>query len=146
MMQPTYLTWTLVIVGWLLYVPLLFGQALVLMNPHSQRTRDIAIGKGEQWRDKTHFKGACAGAWADALIQFPVLIAGSVGVLLGHMWGYVLWFGVALIAVYVSIHLWVSEREYVYPAWGPWAYYTFYWGGYLYWGVAVMVYVLWRLI
>ena len=146
MMQATYLTWTLVVVGVLLYLPVMYAQALLLIRPHSQRARDVAIGKGEQWRDKTHFKGAYAYAWADVLVQFPVLLAGSVGVLLGHMWGYILWFGVAFIAVYVSVHLWFSEREYVYPSWGPWAYYTFYWGGYVYWGVAVIAYVLWRLI
>jgi hypothetical protein len=47
--------------------------------------------------------------------------------------------------VYISIILWFSEREYVYPAYGPLVYYTYFWGFFVYWGVAAGVYALLRL-
>ncbi len=42
--------------------------------------------------------------------------------------------------------LWFTDREYVYPAWGPLIYYTIYWGFFVYWGVAVMIYAVLRLL
>lgn len=47
--------------------------------------------------------------------------------------------------MYISIILWFTEREYVYPAQGPLLYYTVYWGFFVYWGLAVMVYAALRL-
>ena len=37
------------------------------------------------------------------------------------------------------------EREYVYPAVGPLAYYTYIWGNFVYWGAATLIYALLRL-
>jgi len=56
----------------------------------------------------------------------------------------VIWFALAAICLYINLILWVSEREYAYPKWGPLAYYTFYWGFFVYWSLAVMVYSLLR--
>jgi hypothetical protein len=36
--------------------------------------------------------------------------------------------------------LWLLEREYVYPKVGPLVYYTYYWGIFLAWGLAVTAY------
>jgi len=47
--------------------------------------------------------------------------------------------------VYINIIFWFSERAYVYPAQGPLAYYTYYWGFFVYWGVAVVAYAVLRL-
>lgn len=145
MLEPTLVTWILVIFGVLIYLPVLYGQILLVMNPNSQRTKDFVIGKGEDWRDKGHFRSSYGIAWADLIFQFPLMAAGSVGVIMGQAWGYVLWAAVAAIAVWANIVLWFSEREYVYPAWGPLAYYTICWGFFVYWGVAVFVYAVLRL-
>jgi hypothetical protein len=145
MFEPTLITWILVIFGALIYLLVLYGQILVALRPHSQKTKDFAIGKGEDWRDETHFRSSYGFAWADLIFKIPLLVVGSVGVVLGQAWGYVLWAAAAATAVYVSIVLWFSEREYVYPAWGPLVYYTFYWGFFVYWGVAVVAYAVLRL-
>jgi hypothetical protein len=75
----------------------------------------------------------------------PLLAAGSIGVMLGHVWGYLLWAASGAISVYVSIILWFSEREYVYPMAGPLVYYTYLWGFFVYWGVSAVVYTILRL-
>ena len=120
-------------------------QLVVLLQPHSQKTKELVIGKGEEWRDKTHFKSAYALAWADWIFFVPVFVAGIIGVLLAQTWGYVLFAVVGAISVYINIFLWFFEREYVYPAVGPLAYYTYIWGNFIYWGTAAFIYSLLRL-
>lgn len=35
---------------------------------------------------------------------------------------------------------WFTEKEYVYPSRGPLKYFTYYWGFFVYWGAATLVY------
>jgi hypothetical protein len=118
----------------------------MLRQPHSQKAKDIMIGKGEDWRDRSHFKSAYALAWADWIFFTPVFVVGTVGVLFGQAWGYVLFAVAGAIALYINVFLWFFEREYVYPAVGPLAYYTYIWGNFVYWGAATLVYSLLRLV
>jgi hypothetical protein len=146
MLEPTLITWILIIFGLVfIFLPMLIVQLLMVLRPYSQKTRDIIIGKGEDWRDKTHFRMSYGDGWADLIIWLPLLAVGSVGVILGQVWGYALWAASGGISVYINIILWFSEREYVYPAYGPLVYYTYFWGFFVYWGVAVVVYSVMRL-
>ena len=45
----------------------------MLLNPKGQKAKDILIGKGEDWRDKTHFKSAYALALADWIFFLPAV-------------------------------------------------------------------------
>ena len=78
-------------------------------------------------------------AWADLLILFPLFISGTIGVLSGQIWGYVLWFALGMLSIYFSILFWVLEKEYTYPTNGPLAYYTYFWGFFLYWGIGAAI-------
>ncbi|MFC2152246.1 hypothetical protein ACFLSE_06930, partial [Bacteroidota bacterium] len=49
-----------------------------------QKTKDLIIGKGEDWRDNSHFKYSLAFAWADWLIIFPLFVIGYWGVFIFH--------------------------------------------------------------
>ena len=145
-MKPTKITWILVVFGILLIlIPMIYVQALMVSQPQSQRTKDILIGQGEEWRNETHFRTAYGYAWADIVVWFPLLIAGSIGVLKGKRWGYALWLAGGSISLYINIVLWFSEREYVLPSQGPLVYYTYYWGFFVYWGIAVILYSVYRL-
>ena len=145
MLQATLVTWILVIFGLITCGPLLVAQLVMLLQPEGQRAKDLMIGKGEEWRDNTHFKSAYALAWADWIFFMPVLVAGIIGVLLGQVWGYALFAAAGAIQLYINIFLWFFEREYVYPAVGPLAYFTYIWGNFIYWGLASLIYVLIRL-
>ena len=127
-MQPTIVTWILVIYGAITLAPLLLIQLLMLVKPNSQKIKDLIVAKGADWRDKTHFRSALGFAWADWLIVAPLLISGSIGVILGYAWGYVLWGATGSISLYINIVLCFLEKEYVYPSRGALSYYTSYWG------------------
>jgi hypothetical protein len=145
MNEPTIVTWIIIIFGVMTCGPLLYAQLVMLLQPEGQKTKDILIGKGEEWRDKTHFKSAYALAWADWIFLLPAFAAGIIGVLLGEIWDYVLFAAAGSILLYTNIFLWFFEREYVYHAVGPLAYYTYIWGNFIYWGTAALIYSLLRL-
>ena len=135
-------TWIIAIVSLLTFLPLLGAQLLMLLKPHDRKTKDLIIGKGAEWRDNTHFKSALAFAWGDWLVIFPLLIVGNIGALMGHEWGFIIWTALGVLSVYFSILFWVLEKEYTYPLVGQLAYYTYFWGMFLYWGIAAIVYSL----
>ena len=124
--------------------PLILAQMAMLIRPHCQETKDLLIGKGENWRDKTHFKLSLGAAWADWLFFAPLFVAGSVGVLLGQTWGYVLFGAAGACSLYINMILWFTEKEYVYPARGPLKYFTYYWGFFVYWGALALAYSVLR--
>ena len=140
MIKPTIITWIIAIFGVITFLPLMLAQLFVLFKPNDKKTKDIIIGKGEEWRDKTHFKSALAFAWADWLIIFPLLLAGTTGALLGYIWGYIAWIALGVVSIYFSIVFWIMEKEYTFPSAGWLAYYTYFWGFFLYWGIAAVLY------
>jgi hypothetical protein len=145
MYEPTLVTWILIVFGVITCAPLLYANLFMIIKPDSDRTRTLLIGKGEQWRDRSHFKSALALARVDWLVFVPILIGGIVGVVMAKSWGYIL-FGIAgAISLYINVFLWYFEKEYVYPAQGPLVYYTYYWGNFIYWGAATMIYAILRL-
>jgi hypothetical protein len=145
MIEPTVVTWILIIAGFITCGPLFYVQLMMLRDPRSKKVRDIAIGKDQDWRDKTHFHASLGGAWADWIVAAPLLIFGTIGVLLGTVWGYLLYAAAGAVMVYISIILWFQEKKYVFPAHGALAYYTYYWGNFVYRGAASVIYALLRL-
>ena len=146
MLETTIVTWIIIIFGFITCATT-FSCAICsyYFSLTGKKLKTFLIGKGEEWRDKTHFKSAYAFALADWFIFLPAFVAGIIGVLLGEIWGYVLFAVAGAISLYINIFLWFFEREYVYPAVGPLAYYTYVWGNFIYWGVATLVYSLLRL-
>jgi hypothetical protein len=117
----------------------------MLVKPHDEKTKTLMIGKSEGWRDKSHFKSQYALARADWLIFVPFLSIGIIGIALARSWGYVL-FGIAgAISLYINVFLWFFEKEYVYPSQSPLVYYTYWWGNFIYWGTASVIYTVVRL-
>lgn len=146
MIEPTIFTWIIAIFGAITFSPLIGVQLLMLLKPNSRKTKDLIIGNGKDWRDKTHFKYSLAFAWADLLVLFPLFISGSIGVFLGHYWGYVVWLVLGVLSIYFSIIFWVLEKEYTYPSCGRFAYYTYFWGFFLYWGIGAIAYSIIQLV
>lgn len=145
MIEPTVVTWILIVFGIVTCAPLLYAQFVMIWKPHSERARALMIGEGEDWRDKTHFKSQYALARVDWIVFTPLLVVGIIGVIQARSWGYIL-FGIAgAIQLYVNVFLWFFEKEYVYAARGPLAYYTYYWGNFVYWGAMTTVYTVLRL-
>jgi len=146
MIEINLFTWIIAIFGLITFLPLMIAQFLMLINPNSQKTKDLIIGKGEEWRDKTHYKSALAFAWADWLVIFPLLIISYIGVFNGEEWGSILWIALGVLSIYFSILFWVMEKEYTYPSAGWFAYYTYFWGFFLYWGIGAIIYSILQII
>lgn len=140
MIEATIITWIIAIFGAITFFPLFGAQLVMIFKPNSRIARDLIIGKGEDWRDKSHFKSALAFAWADLLVIFPLLILSIIGVFTGQLWGYMIWLALGILSIYFSIIFWIMEKEYSYPSCGWFAYYTYFWGFFLYWGVGAIVY------
>ena len=145
MIIPNVWTWIIAMSGTIFFVILLIVQMMMLTHPNSQKVADLLIGKGGSWHDETHFRSAVGFARADWMIIAPLLIAGDVLVLLGSAWGYILWIALGAVSLYFSVLCWVIEKKYTYPKAGPFAYYTYYWGVYCYWGIAILIYSIIKL-
>jgi len=146
MIDSTIITWILLIFGGIFIFLLAFiAQLQVVIHPDNQKTKNLVIGKGEDYRDRTHRRLTSGIAWGDMIVWFPLLVLGSIGVVFREEWGYALWLASGAISIYINIILWFSEREYIYPSSGPLVYYTIYWGFFIYWGIAVIIYSILRL-
>lgn len=140
MFNTTLITWIIAVFGAITFLPLFAAQLVMIFNPKGQKAKDLIIGKGSDWRDRTHFKSALAFAWADLLIILPLLMLGTAMALNGQLWGYILWFSLGVLSIYFSILFWVLEKEYTYKLVGWFAYYTYFWGFFLYWGLGAIVF------
>ena len=145
MYQPTSISWILIVFGLITCLPLLIAQIIMLIDPKGQRAKELLIGKGEEWRDNSHFKSAYSLALADWLIFFPVFTLAIIGIVLSKFWGYALLAISGSIQLYINTFLRFFEKEYVYPANGALKYYTFIWGNFIYWGLASLIYGILRL-
>ena len=146
MYEPTLFTWILIAFGIVTCVPLLAAQVIILVNPRGKRAREILIGKDEEWRNETHFKSAYGLAWADWIIFVPIFIGGIIGIIFCEQWGYLLFSIAGAIQLYVNTFLFFLEKEYVYPKLGTLKYYSYYWGNFMYWGFAALLYGILRII
>ena len=79
-MDPTGITWVLVIWGFITLMPLAAAQLAFLLSPQSELTKEWLIGKDEDWRDRTHLRFSLGAAWADWLVTVPLFVAGVVGI------------------------------------------------------------------
>jgi hypothetical protein len=139
MSEPTIFTWVIAVFGVITFLPLLGAQLVMILKPNSQISKNLIIGKGEDWRDKTHFKSALAFAWADLIIILPLFTLGTILAIQGQLWGYVIWISLGVLSIYFSILFWVLEKEYSYKTIGWFAYFTYFWGFFLYWGIAAIL-------
>lgn len=145
MYNPTIITWTILIFGIITCLPLLYAQLIILIDPHGSKAKEILIGKGEEWRDKSHFKSQYSLAFADWLIFAPLFMLSIVGIFINEFWGYLLLSVSGTIQLYINLFLYFFEKEFVYPSKGPLKYYTYYWGNFIYWGTASLLYGILRI-
>ena len=146
MIETTVLTWIIAIFGAITFLPLFIAQLVMIFNPKGQKAKDLIIGKGGDWRDRTHYKSALAFAWADIIVILPLFILGTALVLSGQEWGYIIWLSLGVLSIYFSILFWVMEKEYTYKLAGWLAYYTYFWGFFLYWGIGAIVYSIMQIL
>ncbi|MHC4536119.1 MAG: hypothetical protein ACYS6K_19380 [Planctomycetota bacterium] len=86
-MQPTLVTWFLIVFGVITIGTASYIYLVFLRDPHSQKSKDLMLGKSRDWRDKTHFRLELGFAWIDLLFLVPLFVSGCVGMLISQPWG-----------------------------------------------------------
>ena len=145
-MEVTVLTWVVGIAG-ILIMGILFAVELVaLMRPRSEWTIKNVYGSDPSNTDpKAYFAVNQGYAWADVVFWGPIQIAGSIGMLLGYRWGFLLALIGSVPFVYTAITIFIWDRDMGFRK-NTLTYWIFIWGMFPAFGVVEMVYCFARLV
>ena len=145
-MQVTSLTLAVAVVGLLMISLLMVLQSVALLRPRSQWTIDNVYGGSPDRTDpRAYFAFNQGHAVADTFFWGPLQIAGSLGMLMGERWGFML----ALIASvpfwYSAIPVFIWDRDMGFRQ-NTFTYWVFVWGMFPVFGVIEMAYCFVRLL
>ena len=144
MMDVTTTTWIVALASLLAMAVLMSVQLVAVIRPRGRWTIENVYGGDPASTDpRAYFAVNQGWAWADAVFWGPIQIAGSIGMLLGRRWGFLL----ALIGAtpfwYTAIQIYIWDRDMGIrrPAAGYWIL----WGVWPVVGVVETVYCIARL-
>ena len=111
-MEVTALTW-IVALGGLAIIGLLGSLQLVaVLRPRSDWTIKNVYGSTPEGTDpKAYFVYNQGQAWADPFFWAPLQIVGSIGMLLGERWGFLLGLAASVPYVYTAITIFIWDRD-----------------------------------
>ena len=145
-MEVTIWTWIVAVTGLVMISLLGTVQFIALIKPRSDWTIENVYGGSPEATDPTaYFAFNQGSAWADPIFWVPLQIAGSIGMLLGHRWGFLL----ALIASvpfwYTAIFFYIWDRDLGFRE-NTFKYWVVIWGMWPVFGVFEGVYTFVRLL
>jgi hypothetical protein len=129
-MEVTAFTWIVAIMG-LLFI-LLIGslQLVALLRPRGEWTIKNVYGGSPDSTDPTAYFAFSQGfAWADVILWAPLQIAGTIGMMLGERWGFLLALAASVVFVYTAFSFFIWDRDlgfreptfnYWFVIWGMW--------------------------
>ena len=111
-MDVTLLTWLVAVAG-LVLMGILGGlQWVAVARPKSEWTIENVYGGSPDRTDPTAYFAFNQGyAWADAVFWAPLQIAGSIGMLLGYRWGFLLAFAASVPFWYTAVPIFIWDRD-----------------------------------
>jgi hypothetical protein len=132
-------------VGLVLIVLLGGLQFVAVVRPRSAWTIENVYGGSPDTTDPTAYFAFNQGyAWADAIFWAPLQIAGSIGMILGYRWGFLL----ALVASapfwYTAIPIFIWDRDLGFRK-NTFTYWVFVWAMWPVFGIAEGIYCFVRL-
>lgn len=127
-MEVTPLTGVVAIAGSLL-IGLLGGlQFVAVLRPRSEWTMKNVYGSSPDATDpKAYFAYNQGQAWADPFFWAPLQIAGSIGMLLGQRWGFLLALMASVPFWYSAILIYIWDRDMGFRR-NTFTYWVFVWG------------------
>ena len=144
-MEVTLLTWIVGVGGLLLMGLLAAAQLVAVINPRGEWTIENVYGGDPSNSDpKAYFAFNQGYAWADTVFWAPIQIAGSVGMLLGLRWGFLLALIGSVPFWYSAIPIFIWDRDMGFRK-NTVTYWVFVWGMFPAFGVLEMVYCVVRL-
>jgi hypothetical protein len=144
-MEVTAMTWIVAVVG-LVLIGLLGGlQFVAVVRPRADWTIENVYGSRPPTDESTAYFAFNQGyAWADSLFWAPVQIAGSIGMLAGERWGFLLALVASVPFWYTAIPLFIWDRDLGFRE--PTATYWFKWAMFPAFGIFEGVYCFLRLL
>lgn len=145
-MDVTLATWVVAVAG-LLLMALLGGlQLIAVVKPRSEWTIENVYGGDPTGTDPRAFFAFNQGyAWADALFWAPLQIAGSIGMLLGHRWGFLLALMASVPFWYTAVPIFIWDRDMGFRR-NTFGYWVVIWGMWPAYGIVAGAYCLVRLL
>ncbi len=145
-MDVTLSTWIIGVVGLLLMGLLTALQAVAVARPRGSWTIENVYGGDPASTDpKAYFAFNQGYAWADAVFWGPLQIAGSIGMLLGARWGFLLALIGSVPFWYTAIPIFIWDRDMGFRS-STFVYWVFVWGMFPAFGLIEMVYCFYRLL
>ena len=111
-MEVTTMTWVVAIAG--LFLILLLGsfQLVAVMRPRSEWTiANVYGGDPVETDTRAYFAYNQGYAWADTFLWVPLQIAGSIGMLYGQRWGFLLALVASVPFVYTAVTNFIWDRD-----------------------------------
>jgi hypothetical protein len=145
-MVVTTSTWIIGVAGIVLMGLLMIVQFIAVVRPRSQWTVTNVYGGSPDATDpKAYFAFNQGYAWADTFFWGPLQIAGSIGMLMGSRWGFLLAIVGSAPFWYSSIPIFIWDRDMGFRK-NTFTYWAIVWGIWPAFGVVEMVYCFTRLI
>jgi len=105
-------TWMVALTGLGLILLLSALQLVAVVRPHDAWTIQNVYGGSPDHTDPTaYFAFNQASAWADPFLWAPLQVGGSVGMLLGERWGFLLALMASVPFWYTAVFFFVWDRE-----------------------------------
>ena len=139
-MEVTLFTWIVGLLGLVVMGLLVVVQCIAVVKPRGAWTVENVYGGTPDTTDpKAYFAFNQGYAWADTVFWGPIQFAGSIGMLLGHRWGFVIALVGAVPFWYSSIPIFIWDKEMGYRE-NTLTYWVFIWGMWPAFGVLEMLY------
>ncbi len=129
-MDVTAATWVIALTGLVLIVFLAALQLVAVVRPRGAWTiENVYGGSPDETDPRAYFAFNQASAWADPFLWAPLQIAGSIGVLLGERWGFLLALMASVPFWYTAVFFFIWDRDlgfrentvsYWVVVWGMW--------------------------
>ena len=111
-MDATPMTWIIALVGLGMIGIMFVVQLVAVLRPRAAWTITNVYGGTPEATDPTaYFAFNQASAWADVFLWAPLQIAGSIGMLLGHRWGFLLALVASVPFWYTAVYFYNWDRD-----------------------------------
>lgn len=145
-MEVTVLTWVVAVAGLVIMGALMALEFVAVLDPRGEWTvKNLYTGDPSRTDPKAFFAFNQGFAWADAFFWGPVQVAGSIGMLFGERWGFLLALIGSVPFWYTGITIFIWDRDMGFRE-NTLAYWVVVWGLWPAFGVLEMVYCFVRLL
>jgi hypothetical protein len=130
MMEVTAATWIVAVLGIAMIAVLSGLQLVAVFRPRGRWTIENVYGGTPEATDPTaYFAFNQSSAWADPFLWAPLQIVGSIGMLMGERWGFLLALMASVPFWYTAVFFFIWDRDlgfrgntlnYWVMVWGMW--------------------------